>query len=908
MLNEGNELSIYQVDDPLAPREITRSRFDFGNRGDSDYDLVVFDVCDDCRNGVLGHKVERTVVFDLGIGAEPRFPIGAYDDIPVPNELSLGGYIFRIGFQQYLFAADVPGGCVGGSGLYTLDGLGSYRLIGCMEVGGSALLVSGLQSLTADHGIQYLYAAGSDGAVHIFRVDGEGIDVDLVYQSSPAGMFGRRSMLSIDAHNRRAASADYYGDVVTTWSLADPANPVLEHTIQATETIVSLRSPGADSPSTLFLAKVGQPRSTRTFVVDDGPPLEFEADFWSDASLPHNDLPICVFDDGGALSEGGSVLFLSRNAMFQVFDLTDCLGLPPALAEVGLTPSTVYPGESVTVTDTSTGRVDRWAVWVADESGAVVAGTDLPSDLNLSEISFQIPQDIAWNDTYRAHILVESDGLPPAREAFDAPINIDRGPQVTISASPPAVVIGEATTLTAAAQGVPSLDPYLWTIDPPLGGPFTRTGPSTVVSLNEEGLWVVNLVVAYDHLLAGGSPYQAVADPVEFDVTSVAADFTISPATPLHNEVITLDGSMSKPFAGNLSFAWRVESVSHDYLDCTPTDTCTIPAESLNPGTTYDITLEVTNIDDGATSELTKALPVGDGDLQPTITVSNTNPDIGANVLFTIADIPVDIDKATWSMGDAACDGADQMPECVPSLSNDCKALAFTYSSAGTKVVNLSIEIDGDVFDAPARTITVAPTGSCPGVWPCGNAGYDDGVTSGAAWFDGSSAGDSNSMYAVKFELADIGFLPGKAEISGFCAANQIDSTSLGGPWPNEVFIYPDSGGMPDDSVVLGQGTIWTGDGTGSSAVNLASPVTLFGDFWLVSRGDPQWLNEDFNMEYDSSANVGRSYSSETGVAGLAMSADGNYMLRATLRSGHIITIDGFESGTTSAWSSVVGE
>ena len=123
----------------------------------------------------------------------------------------------------------------------------------------------------------------------------------------------------------------------------------------------------------------------------------------------------------------------------------------------------------------------------------------------------------------------------------------------------------------------------------------------------------------------------------------------------------------------------------------------------------------------------------------------------------------------------------------------------------------ISIEIDGNVFDAPARTITVAPTGSCPGVWPCGNAGYDDGVTSGAAWFDGSSAGDSNSMYAVKFELADIGFLPGKAEISGFCAANQIDSTSLGGPWPNEVFIYPDSGGMPDDSVVLGQGTIWTG-------------------------------------------------------------------------------------------------
>ena len=454
------------------------------------------------------------------------------------------------------------------------------------------------------------------------------------------------------------------------------------------------------------------------------------------------------------------------------------------------------------------------------------------------------------------------------------------------------MVIGEAITLNATAQGVPSLDPYLWTIDPPLSGPSARTGASTVVSLNEEGLWIVDLVVAYDHLLADGSPYQAMADPVDFSVTSVAADFTISPATPLHNEVITLDGSISKPVGGNLRYAWRVESVSHDYLGCAPAENCTIPAESLDPNTTYDITLEVTNIDDNAISELAKVLPVGDGNLQPTIAVSNTNPDIGANVLFTIEGIAVDIDKASWSMGDAGCDGADPAPECIPSLSNDCKAQAFAYSSEGTKVVNLSIEIDGDVFHAPARTITLAPTGNCPGVWPCGNAGYDDGVTSGAAWFNGSSADDPNFMYAVKFELADFGVLPGKTEISGFCAANQI-------------FIYPDSGGLPDDSVVLGQGTIWTGDGSGSFGVNLASPVTLFGDFWLVSRGDPQWLNEDFNIEYDSTANVGQSYSSETGVAGLTLSTDGNYMLRATLRSGHIIMIDGFESGDPSAWSFV---
>jgi hypothetical protein len=168
----------------------------------------------------------------------------------------------------------------------------------------------------------------------------------------------------------------------------------------------------------------------------------------------------------------------------------------------------------------------------------------------------------------------------------------------------------------------------------------------------------------------------------------------------------------------------------------------------------------------------------------------------------------------------------------------------------------------------------------------CGNAGYDDDEAVNAAFFGGGQAGNPDSMFAVRFRLADFGYPPGGAQIIGFCASNSIDFTSAGGPWPNEVFVYPDDGGLPDDSVVLAQGTILTGDGSGDSEVTLADPIVLNGDFWLVVRGDPMHAGEDFNVEHDAGPNVGASYISDgLGIAGLTNSFDpnANLMLRATL-------------------------
>jgi hypothetical protein len=452
------------------------------------------------------------------------------------------------------------------------------------------------------------------------------------------------------------------------------------------------------------MGMVGWTRSARTFVVDDGVPEEFEADYWSDTSLAHNDLPSCGFENGGVLSSDGSVLFLSRNAVHQVFDLKNCLQPTPATASLVATPDPAFPGDTVTVRDTSTGRVDRWALWVTKEPGGVlVAGNPTPLATNPHEISFQIDTNLTSDASYVAHIVVQSDDLAPTDPDFDASITIDRAPTVTMSVDPETVIVDEKVSLLATVSGGTPTS-YQWKIWKPLSlTPASYDGASVPsLLLDIPGQWKF-----------AGVLYQTSASR-PFDVKSVAADFTISPASPLHTQEIVLDGSISKPVGGNLSYKWLVEGYC-TYDDCPTDPVWMIPAESLLPDTTYNITLTVTNNEDLETDETTKPLAVGNGNVQPTISFSPTNPNIGQSVLFKIEGVPTDIDKASWSMGATGCAAADPTPECTPSLWNDCKVQNYKYASHGTRTVNLTIEVGGNVFVAPPATITIAPNGSCSG-------------------------------------------------------------------------------------------------------------------------------------------------------------------------------------------------
>ncbi len=180
-----------------------------------------------------------------------------------------------------------------------------------------------------------------------------------------------------------------------------------------------------------------------------------------------------------------------------------------------------------------------------------------------------------------------------------------------------------------------------------------------------------------------------------------------------------------------------------------------------------------------------------------------------------------------------------------------------------------------DLGWSTSETCGGEPVGSC-------NVLYDNGESAGAAWFGGGHAGDPNFMMAVHFRLADFGYQPGQVEMTGLCAGN--DLSFQGGPWTNRIFVYADASGQPDDSVILGQGDISTGDGAGMATVTLTAPVRLNGDFWVVNRGDAAYTGVDFNMEMDSGPNVGRSFESGTGIAGLTLAESGNYILRANLQ------------------------
>jgi hypothetical protein len=165
------------------------------------------------------------------------------------------------------------------------------------------------------------------------------------------------------------------------------------------------------------------------------------------------------------------------------------------------------------------------------------------------------------------------------------------------------------------------------------------------------------------------------------------------------------------------------------------------------------------------------------------------------------------------------------------------------------------------------------------------SASYDDGTSVDFEWFGGRQAGDPDKMFAVRFDLADFGFEPGKVEITAVCAGNQLDFEV--GVFANEVFVYPDVDGAPDDSVVLGHGTILSGNGvSGEEVIALERPVVLHGDFWVVNRGYPRYAGTDFNMEHDTDDDSGHSYWSEDGLDGLNQNnVAGDWTLRASLRA-----------------------
>ncbi|MEM7054095.1 MAG: hypothetical protein AAF446_06050 [Pseudomonadota bacterium] len=168
----------------------------------------------------------------------------------------------------------------------------------------------------------------------------------------------------------------------------------------------------------------------------------------------------------------------------------------------------------------------------------------------------------------------------------------------------------------------------------------------------------------------------------------------------------------------------------------------------------------------------------------------------------------------------------------------------------------------------------------------CGDLFYDDGVAENTIFFGGGDAGRPDHFLGIRFELADFNIAPGTTELTGFCVSNRFDLTALGGPWPNEVFVYRDLNGLPDIDNPQRQATMLTGDGTGFFETNFDQPWLLDEPvFWLLVRGDPVNEGEDFNVESDQSSEpTGNSWITDRGLS-LIFQTGQNLMLRANIQA-----------------------
>lgn len=171
-----------------------------------------------------------------------------------------------------------------------------------------------------------------------------------------------------------------------------------------------------------------------------------------------------------------------------------------------------------------------------------------------------------------------------------------------------------------------------------------------------------------------------------------------------------------------------------------------------------------------------------------------------------------------------------------------------------------------------------------PPAFDCGDLFYDDGTAENAIFFGGGQAGEDDHFLGVRFELADFGLVPNQVELTGFCVSNQIDLTVVGGPWPNQVFVYRDNEGLPDIDSPQREATMLTGDGQGAFVFEFEQPWRIDEPvFWIMVRGDPVNAGEDFNVETDlSSEPSGKSWLTDRGLD-FIFQTEQNLMIRANV-------------------------
>ena len=720
-VNVGNEIQLWDISDATDPDEGDFSAFPVDNQGDSDYDLLNHSICDECRWGFATFKLAN-VIFDLGTNPSiPDFTTqGVYPTAAEP----LGGFMFKIGSQQYLLANALPDDCGGDATLYKVNGVdeSDIQQIGCVDVPGyNGKILNGAQLFK--NGTHYVYLGMGNRQIYIYEVQDFGSTINLQFASQPANFkafLSRGKGLGIDKASELAVTA-LVNDGFRIWDVSNPAGPVQRAHVPFSSSL-NVNTAAIRYPF-VWVARTLVEDSSKTYNIEvPSSPVEMDPAFWHPDHPWNSHSEECEWPQGASFSDDGNTMYFARYSVVQMIDFTVCGGPVQPTANMNIAPTPAFPDDVVTVTDTSFGSVDRTAIWITPSSnpgGTVLAGSR--SYGTSSTLDYRIARAIAANQERWAHVAVENDDFPcdplgscPAQQIKAQEILIEREPQASISISPPNPITGNQIQMTATAEGTPGGpgDIYEWRVFNPSGGSTTYAGQTVNnVPLDESGDWQIKLTVHYEHEAEGGGLYDAVTWLNLDGISSVSADISV-PLNPLNTEPITLDGSNSNWSTGaNLQWNWSVTGPTN-YGGCPNASTCTISADTLSPGS-YTVELTLVNTNNGDQSVASDTMNVADGSIQLDLDISDTTPDIGQQVFFDITGVPGDVDQASWNYGGSGCPDFPQFVTCdTPPY---CDTGIHKYATAGTKTVTLSVVIDGNTFGPISRNLTVNSTGDCGG-------------------------------------------------------------------------------------------------------------------------------------------------------------------------------------------------
>ena len=324
-VDEGNEIKVFNIDNAQSPFIVTGSSFNVPNVGDSDYDMVSFSVCDDCRFGIANYKA-ATVLYDLGAGPTPIF--GPYHENDQATQVK-GGFTFKVGGQQYLVASGLgPFPCPGSdSGLYEFNGIdeaGNPRRQCLDGSDGPPQIANGIRVEGADPPVFYM--ADTFDRINIYRVRTSptfGLD-HLGNGGIERANMQRGSGIDFDEAAGLAAVASF-GDLMIYdigYGSGSPVSPVLLSTRDLT-TLPPANAEALAYPD-VHVATQYSSAPPQTFDISTPTsPAPLDQAFW-DPSLPPNNLGGCVWGNHATFSDDGTAMYLSRYSALQVIDPADC--------------------------------------------------------------------------------------------------------------------------------------------------------------------------------------------------------------------------------------------------------------------------------------------------------------------------------------------------------------------------------------------------------------------------------------------------------------------------------------------------------------------------------------------------------------------------------------------------------